>query len=223
MPLDLNILGEGVYSPREVARLIGGTSQDVLRWTRGSGPNDPLWLSHYHKLDDATELSFLDLVELRVVKAFRRAGVSLQAIRFAINFASEKYEVEHPLSSLRFKVGGQEILMEAVEKDGDYVSLSKKHPGQKAFAKIISQSLDDLEYEDNVATKWHPKYAKGVVLDPKRYFGDPILDEYGVSTKILAQEFSEHKNAKYLSKIYEIPSKAIQTALNFEKYLDTQQ
>lgn len=220
MPLDLNILGEGVYTPREVARLIGGTPQEVLRWTRGSGPTDPLWNAYYQQIDDSTELSFADLVELRVVRCFRRANISLQAIRFAINFARDKFNVERPLSSLGFKTDGNEILISALEEDGQLVSLSKKRPGQKVFAEIVKQSLIDLEYEGNRPIRWRPKFAKEVVIDPARFFGDPILEEYGVSTRILAAEMAEFHDEKYLSRIYGIPISSIRNAIEFEHKLD---
>src|SRR6056297_3360478 len=175
MPLDDAILGRGVYTPREAARLIGTSAQQVLRWTRGSGPNPPLWHAHYQFLDeDITEISFLDLVEVRVVAALRRASISLQAIRFA----EEKYALDRPLASQSFKTDGTEILMDAVEKDGEFVSLSKKRPGQKVFREIISQSLNDLEYEGNLAARWRPRQFSSVIIDPSRHFGDPILDKY---------------------------------------------
>lgn len=220
MPLDLDILGEGVYTPREAARLIGGTPQEVLRWTRGSGTSEPLWKAYYQPIEDTAEVSFADLIELRVVKSFRIAGISLQAIRFAIAFARDKYGIERPLSSKGFKTDGCEILMEAVEEDGEYVSLAKKRPGQKVFAEIVRQSLVDLDYEDDRVARWRPAFANGVVIDPERFFGDPILDEYGISTKTLYDEYEFFGDKKYLRNIYEIPLESINNALKFENHLD---
>jgi len=220
LPLDLNILGEGVYTPREAARLIGATPQDVRRWTRGSGATEPLWHAYYQPIEDAAEVSFADVIELRVVKSFRKANISLQAIRFAIRFAQEKYGIDRPLSSLGFKTDGGEILMNAVERDGYYVSLSKKRPGQKVFSDIVMQSLVDLEYADERIARWRPSFARGVVIDPERFFGDPILDKYGISTKVIADEYNNFQDRKYLSGIYEIPIKEIDKAIKFEKYLD---
>ena len=220
MPLDLNIFGEGIYTPREAARLIGSTPQDILRWTRGSGPNEPLWHAYYQALDDITEINFFDLIELRVVRAFRRAGVSLQSVRYAIKVAQEKFGVDHPLSTLDFKTDGREMFMDAVEKDGEYVSLAKKRPGQKVFAEIVRQSLRDLEYDGNTVSRWRPSFAKSIVIDPNRAFGAPILDEFGVSTEILYNEYSLFGDTKYLSANYEIPIKLINDAISYERHLD---
>jgi hypothetical protein len=203
VPLDDSILGQGVYTPREAARLVGRTPQQVLRWTRGSGTDEPLWHAHYQFLEDSTEISFLDLIEVRVVSSMRSAGISMQAIRFAIRLAREKYGIDRPLASQKFKTDGRSILMDAVEEDGEYVSLSSKFPGQKVFRDIVDQSLNDLEYQ--------------------RFFGDPLLDEYGISTNILFQEYQSFKDFRYLSSIYEIPIESVKQAISFEVSLNKQQ
>ena len=221
MPLDDSILGQGVYTPREAARLVGTTAQQILRWTRGSGPNEPLWNAHFQFLDeDVTEISFLDLVEVRVVTALRRADVSLQAIRFAIDFAKDRYGIDRPLASQSFKTDGTEILMEALEGDKNLISLSKRRPGQKVFKDIIFQSLNDLEYEDETAARWRPRGYSAVIIDPDRRFGDPILDDFGLSTGTIYSEFKQFRDFRYLSNIYEVPQNALKVCVQFESNLD---
>jgi uncharacterized protein (DUF433 family) len=223
VPFDEAIFGSGIYSPREAARLVGGSAQDVLRWTRGSGATDPLWKAHYQFLDDTTELSFLDLIEVRVVKALRRSGVSLQAIRFALNLAENRFEVKRPLATRRFRLLGGDILMDAIENDGELISLSRRNPGQKIFSEIVKQSLNDLEYENDYVIRWRPSSAQHVVIDPKRLFGAPLLDDFGLSTQTIFREYMEFKDARYLSTIYEIPLRYINDAIKFEQRLDTMQ
>jgi uncharacterized protein (DUF433 family) len=217
--LDEAIFGSGIYSPREAARLIGGNAQEILRWTRGSGPTEPLWKAHYQFLDDTTELSFLDLIEVRVVKSLRQAGVSFQAIRFAMNLALNRFGLDRPLSTRSFKLLGGEIIMNAIEDDGELVSLSKRNPGQKIFAEIVKQSLNDLEYENEYVARWRPSIAQHVIIDPKRQFGSPIIDEIGLSTATIYREFCDTNDAKYLSKVYEVPLRYINDAIKFEQHL----
>ena len=75
--------------------------------------------------------------------------------------------------------------MDAIENDGELVSLSKKNPGQKVFSEIVKQSLNDLDYEDDYVARWRPSTAQHVVIDPKRLFGTPILDDFGLSTQMV--------------------------------------
>lgn len=222
MPLDVEILGHGIYSPRQAARLIGSTAQEVRRWTRGSGPTEPLWSAYYQPMDDTAELSFADLIEVRVVRALRKQGISLQAIRYAIRVAEGRFGVKRPLSSKQFFTDGKEILMEAIEDDGEYVSLHKHRPGQKVFSKLVNQSLVDLEYEDGVAARWRPTRSGKVVIDPQRSFGAPIIDQYGVSTGTIFEEYEVFKDMSYLEKIYEIPKNLIREAVKFEWSLQLQ-
>lgn len=215
------IFGEGIYTPRQAARLIASTPQEILRWTRGSGPTTPLWNARYQDLDDTTELSFSDLVEVRVVRAFRKAGISLQSIRYAIELAKDKFGVEHPLSTLDFKTDGTQILIKSLENDGDFYSLHKNTAGQKVFSKIIDQSIKDLEYDDGHAARWRPHKSNEIVIDPTRQFGTPILDGFGISTKMIFDENTSGLNVSYLSAIYELPKAIIKYAIDYEKSLET--
>ncbi|PCH95005.1 MAG: DUF433 domain-containing protein [Rhodobacteraceae bacterium] len=220
MSVKTQILGSGIYTAREAARLAHTNTVSVLRWTRGSGPTAPLWNSYYSELDDSREISFLDLMEVRVVVAFRNKGLSLQSIRFAIELAQKKFNIDRPLSSATFNTDGTEIFMEALEYETGLFSMDKRSAGQKVFKEVIGQSLLDLEYEGIRPVRWKPRKNKHVVIDPTRAFGDPILSEYGVSTKTLADEYKLFSDYKYLSNIYEIPIKQIKDAINFEERLD---
>jgi uncharacterized protein (DUF433 family) len=213
-------LARGVYSPRQAARLLGSSPQDVLRWTRGSGDHEPLWKAHYQFLEDTTEISFLDLIELRVVRALRLSGISLQAIRYAIEVAQKRFRIDRPLSAVQFKTDGSEILMDAVEHDGEFVSLSKKRPGQKVFSRIVAQSVSGLEFEGSRVSRWRPNQTKHVIIDPERSFGDPILDDVGISTRVLSDEFERFRDYKYLSRLYEIDIAQIRDAVGFEDRLN---
>lgn len=223
MPFDEAIFGAGVYSPRDAARLVGGSAQEVLRWTRGSGPTDPLWKAHYQFLDDATELSFIDLIEVRVVKALRSSGVSLQAIRYALDLAENRFGVNRPFATRHFKLLGGEILMDALENDGELVSLSKKNPGQKVFSVIVRQSLNDLEYENDYVVRWRPSIANHVVIDPNRQFGSPLIDDFGLATQTIFREYQEIQDSKYLANIYEVPLRYINDAIKYEQRLNSAQ
>jgi len=221
MPLDHTILGKGVYTPARAARLARTTTQQVMRWTRGSGRSEPLWRAHYRLLDDdATEISFLDLVEVRVVAAMRRAGVSLQSIRYAISFAQDRLGIERPLASHSFKVEGTALLMEAAERDGALLHLSKGYAGQSVFREIIEQSLNDLEYDNDLPARWRPKGFREVIIDPARRFGAPILDKFGLSTSVIFKEYREFSDLGYLASIYEVPARVIKAGIDFEASLE---
>lgn len=220
MTTEHRIFGEGVYSPRQAARLIGTSSQNVLRWTRGSGPSLPLWRGYYQSVNDAQEVSFADLIDLRIVVAFRKVGLTLQAIRFAIEKVKEVLKDDRPLNSYDFRTDGGSIMAEL--SDGNLVSLSKAHLGQKIFGDVIRQSLKDVEYDGGRAARWRPAFAPGIVIDPSRQFGDPLLDSFGIASRVLADEVSQGRSVSYVSRLYEIAESDVRQALKFERELDRQ-
>lgn len=222
MPLDFDILGQGIYSPNQAARLVGSSVAEVLRWTRGSESRAPLWSAYYSRIENSTALNFLDLIELRVVKRLRSAGLSLQSIRYARDLATDKFGIDRPLASEKFQTDGLEVFMEASEKSEELWSLSKKRPGQKVFSSVIEQSLKDLEFDEGLASRWRPSKTPAVVIDPARQFGAPVLDEYSISTFVLMSEMQIFNDARYLSKLYEVPLRLVKQALSYEKSLDRQ-
>ncbi len=68
--------------------------------------------------------------------------------------------------------------------------------------------------------RWRPRNHTDVVLDPTRHFGDPILDEFGISTGTIYKEFGDFNDTNYLSKIYEVQEKLIRRCIRFERMLD---
>ncbi len=220
MTFEKPILGVGIYTPREAARYVGANSQSVLRWTRGSGALDPLWHNYFQELNDDTELSFRDLIEILVVSKFRAQGVSMQKIRYAIELAREEFQTDYPLSHRDFYTDGERILVQA-DGESEFTSLDKRDGLQRAFREIVAPSLQDVEFNNATPNYWRPSHGRNdVVLDPSRSFGTSILDEYGISTSVLRQEFDEFKNVLYLSEIYEIPAEQVISAIDFEYYLD---
>jgi hypothetical protein len=53
-------------------------------------------------------------------------------------------------------------------------------------------------------------------------FGQPILGDYGVSTRTLRDDYDTFGDLQYLSSIYEIPREKVRAAINFERSLDGQ-
>ena len=87
----MQIVGKGIYSTRDARRLTGIPSVSMRRWLFGYDYHrkamrhhiDPVIDADYTGDNDFFNLSFLDLIQIRFVNAFRQLGVSLQSIRIA--------------------------------------------------------------------------------------------------------------------------------------------
>jgi uncharacterized protein (DUF433 family) len=220
---DLSLVGIGLYSPAEAAALTSIPSQKIHRWLRGhaiGGKEYPrLWTSNLEKLDvESLYLSFLDLVQLRVADAFICAGLSPQKVRRAIEYGAEIVSLDYPFASARFRTDGKTVILHVLdpESEDDRLIDLFKH-GQYLMQKVIEPSLKGLEFEGDIAARWWPLgRAKGIVIDPKRQFGQPIDDATGVPTAILAQAAKAEGSAAQAAKLFMVPVRSVNRAVAFE-------
>src|SRR5688572_17347374 len=106
-----SLLGVGVYTVPEAARLTGVSAPRIRRWLTGytftsraaHRSSAPVWERQIVSSGGELVLSFRDLLEVRFVDAFRRHGVGWKMIRLAAERAAEIIEDSHPFSTRRFK------------------------------------------------------------------------------------------------------------------------
>lgn len=223
----MQLTGLGLYTIPEAARLSGVRSVELRRWLRGydSGKGEktrhhpPLWSSEISSANIAG-LSFHDLLEIRFVRAFRKLGISLQAIRIAAINAREILQSPYPFTSKRFRTDGKTIFAEAMSKSGELDLLDLRRR-QYVFTKVVEPSLyAGIEFgADERATRWYPmERSKAVVLDPNLAFGKPVVTDTSLRTDILYDAWlAEDKNKQRVARLFEVPVKVIETAIRFEQ------
>jgi uncharacterized protein (DUF433 family) len=220
---DLSLVGIGLYSAPEAARLTNIANRKITRWLRGHAIGDrayqPLWTSRVEAFEGALYLSFLDLVQLRVAAAFIGEGLSPQKVRRAIMYGAQILASNYPFANAQFRTDGKTVILQVLEA-GDEKLIDLFRHGQYLMQKVIEPSLKGLEFEDDIAARWWPLgRARGVVIDPKRQFGQPIDDATGVPTSILAQAAQTEGSAAQAAKLYKVPLGSVNRAITFEQKL----
>lgn len=118
----MNLVGIGLYTPREAQRLIGVPTPKIVRWLKGHTAKgkryDPLWRPQVDLGDGEFALGFRDLMEMRTAAAFMASGVSAQVIRRAIVEARKLVGADHPLSTTRFRTDGRSVFLEIAQETG---------------------------------------------------------------------------------------------------------
>ena len=218
----------GIYTVRDAARLTDVSTGRIRRWLRGyryrsrkkAYSSPPLWQGQWQPIDHNLALGFLDLIEVRFVDAFLKAGISWRTLRQARKRAQETFKVSHPFCTNGFVTDGREIFVELHRETGE-PSLLDIVRRQQVFAQIIKPFLKELEFAaDSGLVRWWPLGEKRfVVLDPARNFGRPIVDRHGVPTEVLANAVKAAGSVAEVAHWYEVPEPEIQDALEFEQRL----
>lgn len=220
----------GLYAPAEVSHLLGIPVSTVHRWIEGysfplarhfRAKKPPVFVPALPRVDGRLTLTFLDLVQLRVVRAFREAGVPLQRIRTAGEVAGDLFGTSHPLAHLRFKTEGKSIWSDiTTTREREVMNLSAS--GQRAFPEVVEESLTEVSYaaEPGLADRWYAAGpGGGVVVDPEIAFGAPVVVGANVPTDALWSQSRSEPDVHRLATWFRLDVRQVQDAIRFEERL----
>jgi len=212
--------GIGAYSPSEAGRLIGIPSSTLRHWLFGysydhHGPRtiqQPLWRSQYGVDREEPLLGFRDLLEARIVRGLREAGLGMPTIRQCLAFGRELVDDDHPFSTRRFRTDGKTLFLET---ETGVLDLKLR---QQVFRRVIAPSFVDLDYDAEAASRWWLNPGKKtLVIDPERSFGQPIVAQTGVTTARLAQAVAAEGSVERVARLFELAPSTVRDALAFER------
>lgn len=221
----MNYVGNGLYTYKDVSHLTGLSVIKLRRWSEGYKRNDskneiePVFETDYDKIDSKKVLSFLDIIEIIFIKAFHQYGISMQTVRIAIKSASKLLHSEHPFAMKKIYTDGKTIFAK-IAKEADSVELIDLLKKQYEFSEIILPTLYEcIDFNDyEIAEKWWPLGKKsGVVIDPSRNFGKPIIDDINIRTELIMDLYNTGHTKEDISDWYDIEFKYIEMAIDFEK------
>ena len=228
---DVTILGKGIYTIPEAARLARVSGARMNRWISGyerAGVSyPPLWESELHFEDDEppSSISFADLMEAKVIAAFYIHGVQIQTVRKAIEIAREFFRLERPFSSEIFQTDGKRIFLELGDTVSGDEGLLDVVTNQRTFREIVSPTFKNIDFEESTAVRWWPLGKNNpVVVDPSRSLGRPIDNSTGVPIDSLVDALGIKDNSKpskqdfqYVSRLFDVEVSNVIAAVEFSK------
>jgi len=216
----------GIYSIPEAARFTGLGESRVRRWlsgysyttsgTKRSAP--PVWSGQLAPVNGRRAVSFRDLIEMRFVDAFLRAGVSWKTIRDVQALARKQFNFDHPFSTNRFRNDGNHIVMSAMQDDRQS-SLFDISTRQQTFLGAADPLREELEMNehDQVCRWWPLGRQRFVVLDPTRQWGRPLAARSGFSTAIIYRAHRSGMTAPQIATWYDLLEMEVADAVTFEE------
>lgn len=224
MKPDLSLVGVGLYTPAEAARLTGIAAPKLARWLRGHAVEgqeyERLWKPQVDLGDAHVYLGFLDLVQARVADAFIREGLSPQKVRKAIEYGRGIVNADYPFANAKFRTDGKTVILHVLQKGQDDKLIDLFKGGQYVMHRVIEPSLKGLEFEQDFAVRWWPLgRPRGIVIDPKRSFGQPIDDITGVPTAVLAKAAKAQGSPAAAARAYMVPLQSVRRSMAYEERL----
>ena len=214
------ILGRGVYSLTEAARLTHLKPQRVREWFAGRGSaRGIVFRGDYQPVKGDRAISFLDLVELFVAGQLRDHGVSLQALRKVYKRLEKDLDTRHPFGRSEILTDGKKVFVLGLDDRGaeEMVEILSR---QKVFVEILLPFLKRIDYDSatRLAKKWF--ITDQVVLDPMICLGKPIIEKAGIATAILAASFqANEQDAGVVADWYGVQQSQVLAAVEFERSL----
>lgn len=229
MEKTFHYIGHGIYTIPEASRLTKIPSRVINRWIKGykykknntTKTLPPLFSNDYAIIDEKISLSFLDLIEIRFINAFREHGVSWQSIKIASKNAAKLLQFTHPFSLRKIYTDGKYIITKIANEENveDLLNLvDTQYEIEEILSSLLREGLDFSEMD--IASKWWPLgKSHSIVIDPERNLGKPIIDKYNITTHVIYQTFKTVNSLDEVASWYEIDKKYVQEAVEYESSL----
>lgn len=199
------------YQVAEAAKYAGVSSQTVAAWHK-------LERQLLSPRDDKASLSYLQLIEVAVVAAFRKMGVPMKNIRATRQYASHHLKSEYPFATFKFKENAKHLYLDSNDLDdvapGNVVATDQG--GQLEWETVIGR-LREFDYEDEhgLALKWHVAgRSSPIIIDPRIAFGTPAIK--GTPTWIIKGRWDAGESDSDIADDFGIKASDVKEALKFE-------
>lgn len=207
-------LGHGIFSFAEAGRLTRLTSSRIREWfDRPTRPS--MFAGDYESVDGDRTLSFLDLIDVLIAGKLRDAGVSLQSLRRVYDRMKDEVGV-HPFARNLLLTDGVKVFLK--ESEGEDAHVYEVLSGQEAFPRVIAPYLKQIRYSEvtRLAERWD--IASGIVVDPRIFFGKPVVLSSGQPTHIIARAYAANGSSeRAVAAWFGITEGEITAAVNFEQ------
>jgi uncharacterized protein (DUF433 family) len=199
------------YQVAEAAKYAGIAPQTVAAWHK-------LEQHLLSQRDDKAALSYLQLIEVAVVAAFRRMGVPMKNIRATREYAANNLKCEFPFATFKFKENAKRLFLDSHDLEdvapGHVVGTDQG--GQLEWETIIGR-LREFDYEDEygLALKWHVAgRSSPILIDPRIAFGTPAIK--GTPTWIIKGRWDAGESDSDIAEDFRIDPTDVKEALKFE-------
>lgn len=210
------------YGFAEASRYLKLAPATLRSWVIGRNYPKRYGVGHFEPLirladEERKLLSFANLIEAYVLKALRQEhGVSMDAVRNALNYAERKLNISRLLLSPDLQTTAGDLFL---KRYGELINLSQS--GQLALRRMFEEHLKRIEWENKIPNRLYPYYGvdeeKIIAIDPSIGFGRPVLIRKGISTAIITDRIDAGESIEELAEDYALNTKEVEMAIIYER------
>ncbi len=216
-----NLLETGIFTVAEAAELVGVSERKIRGWIAGY-PNGgaPILKNDLGWLDGQLAFSFSNLMELRFIAFFNKAGVKVREIRAIMEEVRGTISHPHPFATdIVFKTDGKRIVTDIARKNGVHDIYDLKTKNYEMQMVVLASLKDGVIFDPNGdAMAWYPRpaIAPNVIIHPRFSFGRPVLKDSRIPTRTIAEAVKVEGSEREVAEIYEINEQRVIEAVLFE-------
>ncbi len=220
-----NLLETGIYTVSEAAYLVGAPKQKVRGWVTGypKTKRPPIIDNEIGWLGDRVAFSFTNLMEIRFIAFFERAGVHFWHIRSIME--GVKLELQHPhpfATNTVFRTDGRKIVAEITERESGKRIFDLRTKNYEMRDVVLDTLKSDVIFDPKGAAQaWYPRrrIAPNVILHPRFAFGRPILRASRIPTRTIVDAARAEGSVRATAKWFEVSEAQVREAMRFETEL----
>lgn len=203
------IIGSGIYTLQEASLYSYVSAWKLSRWVWGTRKDAPVIEP---QLRGQHLLSFHDLIQAKAIEIARQQGIALKKIRQAIEIARGTYGVTLPLAQkhkLLWFDGDLHIQLNGI------FQVSGRNQHQMSEKRIMEPYAKDLHFDaKGLACMWTPfsRFRRQIVLDPRRQFGQPLVENTGYRADVLATAYHAEGSFAAAAEAYNVDVADIKVA-----------
>jgi uncharacterized protein (DUF433 family) len=214
------------YPLTEAARYLKLPAATLRAWTLGRPYPTTRGKSQFRPLirpasEQPPVLSFSNLIEAHVLRALRTEhGVSVKALRQAVEFAERKLGIERLLLRPELRSDAGQVFL---DRYGELINLSAS--GQLAMRQLLQVYLKRVTWDDNrFPIRLHP-FVVGeaassrmpIAIDPRISFGRPVIISRGISTAAIVARIDAGETVTDVAADYDLSVAEIDDAVLYER------
>lgn len=208
---------EPLYTIAEASMYLGVPARTLWSWTHGSGGSDPLIAMPNRRRRGGPTVSFIALSEGMVLRAFRKAGLSMQYIRKALQALQDDavgagIDAQYALASKRLYKHGAKVLVDYSERDDETRRYFELVSRNTVFTPVVEGHLERITYgKDGWASRLilPSTPAPLVTVDPIRAAGQPLTIRGGARVVDILNRFQGGESPDFIGSDFCVPAEDV--------------